>query len=106
MVMHKKSDASNNKVYLLHTHSQLSWNSAGLGFRVRLGLGLLCVSLTLIGWVATETRSLPGEMLLQGTTATQEAHPKALLVSADFPLAKESHMAKTKVRGRGMYPWR
>ena len=55
MTMHKKSEASNNKVYLLHTHPQLSWNSAWLGFRVRLGLGLLHVSLILLGWVATET---------------------------------------------------
>ena len=46
----------------------------------------------------------PGEMLFQGATVTREAHSKALLISADFPLDKESHMAKTKVRGR--YPWR
>ena len=104
MTMHKKSEASNNKVYLLHTHPQLSWNSAWLGFRVRLGLGLLHVSLILLGWVATETRSLSGEMLFQGATVTWEAHSKALLLSADFPLDKESHMAETKVRGR--YPWR
>ena len=66
MMTYKKSKASNNKGYLLHTHPQLSCNSAGLGFRVRLDPGLLHVSLILLDWVATETRSLPGKCCFRG----------------------------------------